>query len=568
LTKLPSFQYSPPDLWETTVSKGWTMPSNTNPRPTRTETWSCRGAAAFLIVAAACLRLAYLACHCPLDLAQDEAHYWDWSRHLDWSYYSKGPLVAYLIRAGCELAGTWSEQWTGTDMLAVRLPAVLCGSLLLAGVYVLTVQIYGRERLALGVVALALTLPMLTAGSVLMTIDAPYTCCWAWALVLAYHALRGDSTWAWLAAGLAVGLGILAKYTMILWVPSLGLFLLTSAEDRRLLLRPGFWMMAVVAALCCLPILVWNMRHNWVSFWHVHHLAGMTSGRGITWLGPLVYLGTQFGLLLGFWFVPWAAALVAHRPWREADAGRRYLWWMSVPMFAVFLAFSLKTGGGEPNWPVTAYISGLVLAAGWITDQLRDPRRWYRRLAVASLAAACVVGLALTVLVHRSDWVRPLLLAWSGEPTPEQPLPLRRLDPTCRLRGWQFLAAEVDRLRGELEAAGEEVVLAGANWSLPGELGFYCRGHPVVYSIGSAGGDRSSQYDLWRPNPVDDPAQFRGKTFLLVGQGEIDLKGAFDQVGPQRVLVHREAGYGIAAWSVVVARGFRGFPPPAARKEF
>src|SRR5207253_2471216 len=148
------------------------------------KAWKYRLAAAALIVGAAGLRIFYLAHDCPLDLAPDEAHYWDWSRHLDWSYYSKGPLVAYLIRLGCELAGGWSRQWTATDVLAVRLPAVVCGSLLLASLYVLTIQVYGRPRLALAVVALALTLPAIAAGSSLMTIDAPYACCWGWALVL------------------------------------------------------------------------------------------------------------------------------------------------------------------------------------------------------------------------------------------------------------------------------------------------------------------------------------------------------------------------------------------------
>src|ERR1700681_3909440 len=95
----------------------------------------CRWAALLLIGTAACLRLCYLAFYCPLDLAPDEAHYWDWSRQLDWSYYSKGPLVAWLIRAGTELAGPWSERLTGSPVLAVRLPAVICGSLLLASVY-------------------------------------------------------------------------------------------------------------------------------------------------------------------------------------------------------------------------------------------------------------------------------------------------------------------------------------------------------------------------------------------------------------------------------------------------
>src|SRR5262245_24447064 len=113
---------------------------------------SCRVAAVLLILAAAVLRLVYLACDCPLDLAPDEAHYWDWSRRLDWSYYSKGPLVAWLIRGSCELFGGWSVQLTGNEMLAVRLPAVVCGSLLLLALYVLTVQVYRSERLALAVV--------------------------------------------------------------------------------------------------------------------------------------------------------------------------------------------------------------------------------------------------------------------------------------------------------------------------------------------------------------------------------------------------------------------------------
>src|SRR5262249_27392269 len=95
------------------------------------KVWPYRLLAGFLIVAAAILRILYLANNCPLDLAADEAHYWDWSRHLDWCYYSKGPLVAYLIRGSCELFGGWSQDLTGNLMLAVRLPAILCGSLLL-----------------------------------------------------------------------------------------------------------------------------------------------------------------------------------------------------------------------------------------------------------------------------------------------------------------------------------------------------------------------------------------------------------------------------------------------------
>src|SRR5437762_3573881 len=157
-----------------------------------------------LILGSAGLRVAYLAHDCPLDLAPDEAHYWDWSRHLDWSYYSKGPLVALLIRGSCALFGPWSEAHTGSLALAVRLPAVACGALLLVSLYVLTVQVLRRESLAFGVVALALTLPPVVAGGSLMTIDAPYTACWGWALVFGHAAVIRGRWWAWPLAGVAV----------------------------------------------------------------------------------------------------------------------------------------------------------------------------------------------------------------------------------------------------------------------------------------------------------------------------------------------------------------------------
>ena len=153
----------------------------------------CRHFALVLIFVSAILRLVYLGYHCPLDLAPDEAHYWDWSRHLDWSYYSKGPGVAWLIRLSCDLFGSLSVWLTGNEMLAVRLPAVMCGALLLWSLYVLTMQVSGRHSVALLVVAVALTTPTISAGSSLMTIDSPYTCCWSWALVARIARFLGDA---------------------------------------------------------------------------------------------------------------------------------------------------------------------------------------------------------------------------------------------------------------------------------------------------------------------------------------------------------------------------------------
>lgn len=526
-----------------------------------------RALTALLLIFFAGLRLAWLSSSCSLDLAPDEAHYWDWSRHLDWSYYSKGPLIACLIRAGTLLVGPWAEYFAVNPALAVRWPALVCTCLLLVSLYLLTVQVFGQERLAFLVVALALTLPPIVALSTLMTIDAPYLCCWGWTLVLGHRAVFRASGWAWPLAGLVLGLGILAKYTMVLWLPSFALFLLTSPKQRHLLRRSGFWMMVLLAGLCSLPILVWNIRHDWITFKHVNTLAGLhTEAPPLVWHGPLTFVGTQFAVLLGFWFVGWMAAMVVHRPWHETNPSLRYLWWLSAPMFAVFLTFSLKTGGGEPNWPATTYLSGLVLMVGWLWQLLREASSWRGRLVRLALTTAAVLGVLVSLLLHFSDRTYPALGWLADRLYPGQELALRRLDPTCRLRGWQTLAAAVDELRAELRQEGQEPLLAACSWFLPGELGFYCRGNPQVYSIGLAQGDRRSQYDLWRPNPVADPEPFRGRTFIVVGWLAPEAEQAFEQVSPPRAITHCVGNRPVNSWRVTVCRGFRGFDPLPAWK--
>lgn len=544
-----------------------------------------RWVAGLVILSVTAARVAYLFCYCPYDLAPDEAHYWDWSRHLDWSYYSKGPLVAWLIRAGCEFFGPLAESTTGTLMPAVRLPAVLCGAGMLAAVYLLTRQTYRSDRMALGVMLGALTLPGFAAASILMTIDAPFLCCWAWALVFGRLALVDGRRWAWPATGLLVALGILAKYTMALWLVSAGLFVLFTPTHRRLLARPGFWVMAAVAGLSALPILYWNAQNDWVTFRHVAAQAGVAEAKretGIRWFGPFEYVAGQSVVLLGVWFAAWVAALIRYRPRPGVPAGLTYLWWMSVPTFAVFGLSSLRAGG-QLNWPVAAYLSGAILVGGWVADVTRDGRH---RLVRRGVRFALFLGAVLTLLAHDTH-ILTGLVAPDVRPDPpdnpgpaavdpalarhEDPTPLRRFDPAARLKGHRHLGDELDDLRRVCRACdGADPVLATFRWDEAGALGFYTDGHPQAYAVGVALGlDRHSQYDLWHPNPVADAQAFRGRTFLVVSGFDPApmLRPAFDSVSPGHRVVYREHDRAIARWFVCVCRGFKGFDPslwPAA----
>jgi hypothetical protein len=504
-----------------------------------------RFAAYALVAAFAAGNLLYLLVACPLDLAPDEAHYWGWSRRLDWSYYSKGPLVAWLIRASCAVLGD--------TMPAVRLPAFVCNALLLLALHRLTTQTFRSDRLALAVVALALTVPPLAAPAVLMTIDGPYLCCWAWACVFAQRR-------AWAAAGLVAALGVMAKYTMLLFPVCVGLYLLTDRRRRGLLLRPGYWVLSGLTAAGLLPILVWNAAHDWVGVRHVAALAGADGGRGFDPLALPHFLAGQLGLLIGYWFIAWAAAVWHYRPWCRGNPRIAFLWWMSAPVFAVFLLTAVQSKG-EANWPAAAYVPGAVLAVAWVVRQVSDPDPRHRRLACVFLAVAVPLGVVVTLAARFPGLVRPLYAELVPAPTADNPVPIRNLDLTSRMHGWRTLAAVVDGMREQVRAEeGREPVLAAMTWTIPGELAFYCRDHPTVYTFGPALADRHSQYDLWRPNPVADAQVFRGRTFVYVGDIAPELQQAFDRVDPPVEVVASDGGTPVADWRVRVLRGFRGFP--------
>src|SRR3954467_6035646 len=101
-------------------------------------TGRCRAILIALVVFGFWSHLRYLRNDCPIDLSGDEAQYWDWSRKLDISYYSKGPLVAYLIRASTELCGS-NAMW------AVRLPAIVLAGLSSLLTYWLTLRLFRSD---------------------------------------------------------------------------------------------------------------------------------------------------------------------------------------------------------------------------------------------------------------------------------------------------------------------------------------------------------------------------------------------------------------------------------------
>ncbi len=544
-----------------------------------TRDWPSHAAAAALIVVGAAAHVLYLIFDCPLDLSGDEAHYWEWSRDLDWSYYSKGPLVAYIIAAGRALLSGVSHQLVGSDAFAVRAPAIALSCLTLVGLHQLALRTLGSARAALAVVTLCTTVPLLVAGSMLMTIDAPLACAWVWMLLAVHRALRTDALRAWLAAGVLIAVGILAKYNMLLAFPAIGLLILTRPELRRFALRPGPYAATAVGLLGFVPIAIWNAQNDWVSFRHVAGQAGVSASPRVLPLGPLDFAAGQLAVLGPVWAVLLGVALFTWRRWAAASgvwAGQRwdgaFLFWPTVAPLGVFAGFSLVTKI-QPNWPALAVLTATIVIVQWFRVRARSggaaAGRNLRRLALAGAG----LGLAAGLVIHRSEVLMPVFRVLARTAPPWELTPAGRFDPTARLRGWRELGAAVGAVLAEQRAAGRDPFIAADEYQVASLIAFYTPGNPRCYSFQSALGGRLSQYDLW-PGPIRDAGDFIGRPVIYVGSAHERLTGA--RGGPAalpglrvvRTIEHRVAGERMAVWSIRISDSFAGFAqlPEAERR--
>jgi undecaprenyl-diphosphatase len=462
---------------------------------------------ALLLVAGAVAHIRYLNHNCPIDLSGDEAQYWDWSRQLDLSYYSKGPLVAYIIRASCAIFGE--------AMPAVRYPAIMLGLGTSIVTYLLTTKIFGSERLALAAVLLNAVVPLFVAGSIFMTIDPPLFFCWACATYFFALAIFDRRGWAWIAVGVFVGIGFLAKYAMFLWLLSMWIFVARAGSPcyskRGPLVATG------IALLITIPVIVWNAQHGWVSLRHVAHQTG-TSGGSFSHGNFFELIGSQIGVLGPVIVALMTGGIVYTLGARDEREPRvpqlRMLVWLGVPFFVLTALSSLVTKA-QVNWPAPAYFTLMILAAYYLATRMRNPPSWKRwRLCIYATIA---IGAALVPIVHDPSLLfPPIRLINRALPRKMQMKPGPML---TKIAGWQILGEHVGR---ELSTLGPGAFVLCDDYMQTAETAFYTPGQPRTYYAGSyyiSDPKRMTQYDVWPDRRLDETSPLIGLDAIYVGKG-------------------------------------------------
>lgn len=191
-----------------------------------------------------------------INLIAEEAYYWNYANHLALSYLDHPPMVAYLIKIFATIFGI--------NEFAIRLPGVICWAICAFFSYRLTKLIHkGSEIYA---VLLLSILPFFFIQSLIMTPDLPLIAAWSACLYYLYLALVNDNKSAWYSAGIAFGLGLLSKYTIVLLLPATILYIIFIDKSYKKLLTPQPYIAIGIATIIFMPVIYWNATHEWVSF--------------------------------------------------------------------------------------------------------------------------------------------------------------------------------------------------------------------------------------------------------------------------------------------------------------
>ncbi len=408
------------------------------------------------------VRLVFLASG-RLELENDEAYQWVWSKHLALSYYSKPPMIAWTQWLGTTL---WGDNEFGVRFFSPVISAVIG---------VLMLRFFAREssaKLGFLLVLITTATPLLAAGSILMTIDPLSVLFWTAAMLAGWRAVQPDgATRHWLWTGLWMGLGFLSKYTSLFQLLCWAVFFALWQPARAHLRKPGPYLAVLVNLLCALPVLIWNAQHGWITVTHVGDRADFGSVFHFTTRYLLDFLGGETALLNPIFAV--AAVWAAIAFWRREprDARLVYLFSMGAPLVLAYLLQSLHART-LPNWIAPAVLPLFCLMVlYWNERRSRALSRW--------LTAGLVTGFVVVLLAHDTGLVKRA----TGHRLPV------RFDPLHRVHGWREVARIAGEARRQLEeSSGKPTFVICTHYTYTSEITFYLpeargrvRGQPLIY---------------------------------------------------------------------------------------
>jgi hypothetical protein len=485
----------------------------------------------------------------------DEAYYWLWGQHIDWSYYDHPPLHAWI-------QGFFTAIF-GRSIWVLRLPNFLSNAVLIFTSWRISCYLskeQSRDRIWI-ILASILSSPLYFLFLALACNDhllITFCLIAGYLLVRFLDGYRQDGrgeNWRLYGAGVAMGLACLCKYSAIFIDLSCLLSIAAHPKFRSLLRDRRFYITLTIIVVAILPIVLWNIQNDFRSF---RFYTDRTLGNVSVNFKPLeivnfLLISCAFLSPMHCWaiFQVWRFSCTEAAPTRDLYQmptfyPRLASWTFTVPTLS-FLAIAL-TSVAYYYWNIIAYLMLLALLPIYYL-KIPDPASVDRDRPIqlrqrALFWSGQIYGSIFAIAIVFHTTIMPLSALVTDD---------INADPDSRmLFGWTEVAAAVTAVTADLDP---HPLLLTTDYRSAAALAYQLDRTDVL-----AISPRIDQFDIWYDRRLRQGTLQGRNAILLYDEWhpfDRELRSRFDRISPPLAIPILRYGKLIKTYYAVKAYSFQ-----------
>ena len=337
-----------------------------------------------LIFIILCIRIVSLY-FSPLEVQGDEAQYWYWSAYFDWGYYSKPPLVAWII-------GIFTSTF-GNSIFILKLPSLLAHFLTSFVLFNLSKAFNRNTEESLWLSITYLLFFAVSLSSNIISTDPFLLLFWSSSLLFFKIGLNKKSIKNIILTSIFVALGFYAKYAMIYFF--LSSIVLISFTDNKKELVKSILIISFFVLIFISPHLYWVYSTNWVTFIH--------TGDNFNWNASLYNFEQLINFIVSQFFI--STPIILFIFIKQFAKTKKFIQSYSfeiaysLPILLLITAQSFISRANA-NWSSVAFIGVTMIAVNILYKN-------YKKIFLLNTALGLVVLILISIFIINPPNISP-----------------------------------------------------------------------------------------------------------------------------------------------------------------
>ncbi|MBR4155237.1 MAG: glycosyltransferase family 39 protein [Bacteroidales bacterium] len=450
-----------------------------------------------------------------IEFGNDEVYYWTYAMYPDWSHFDHPPMVGFVMQLfSCNLL--FSSEFF------LRLSSVIFMTINTYLVYLIGRQIKNKQTGFYAALLYTASVYAFVITGIFILPDTPLSIFTFLAVLQFIRYFQNEKNKHLVLAGLFSGLAMLSKYSgAFIWL-GIGLYIIL--YSRKEFKNPFLYFSASISAICMLPILIWNINNEFISFTFHGNRVGFFGEFHPEYflteiIGELAYNNPINYILI-------IIALIALTKGGKfvSDMPKRLILCLTLPLIILFWFFSL-TRQILPHWTAPSFVLLLIFVAAQLSDkyEIKDNYLIIPKSIVTSL---CVLLFILLLgVVEIKTGVIPLNFS-------ERSKTIQRYgegDFTLDMYGWRKIKPEFQEIKEEIISKGkmkESDGMIALKWYPLANMDYY-----IAYPLGI------NMYGFRDPSEIHKYAWInKERGDLKLGEDYWFLTESFDYYEPNKYL--------------------------------